>query len=1361
MKKFHQYKLIGFHLVLQICIMTFDQNNFSECSCKREYPIYKNGQCLSIYCTETEFKNNICSIENDIIKSQWLNYFIVFDEYNYRFTNKVINDDGDFILITSPWYNNGVRLFYALKKNGVFYFKNNDKQDFSTKTIVVKDGDSSISRYFSQAFLIRINNNNSNPNKQYLVSISSYLGYFELYDLEDENLLISKLPTHDFTEHFIGSFKDSLIELPNNEYLYTFIGQEKENENFFLLYSQKYSFLDTDINKENIKEKCSIKIFEKKNNWFTRMVSSFSLDTNEIVLFYYDNSRNYKIELFDKNLNSQNSKILGYANIIDDQIGLFYKCIYFADNIGIFAYYIDGQNSYPKILVENINSNNFINLFQFDLNNIIKDEEQFNTEPLLNDLIKINEKRFSLISCSKNKLILYVNLFDLYNSRKNIKIRLFKIDIYKLYNYKIFSDISPIMFNNYLALSMSVCNSLNCEDDFSDPYFTVLLFFSYINGSDYNINTTSYFENRENIENDNDDIIIPFPNISQIDNNIFGYQVIEKIKIISIPNEIILYYKGNNITKKEIKIGEEINSNIDLIISPKNDVLKNDSTYFFEYRHNISEPTYDIFNSFAYKIYDYPENPSVDQRDEFDEDIQIFDGKILKTKFKLCHENCKSCKSIGKSKSSTKCEECKDNFKFFIDESTKTKTCFPSDEDCPIEYPFINIINNLKCESICEDEDIINNKCILDNSSSEALQKAYNALTDIIDNKYNNEDIIINTDENITFQLSNTINEKEKLHKEEKKYYNLSIIDLGDCEDKLKTKNHIPKSNSLIILKFETYYENSEIKNVQYEIYNPINLEKITDLSVCEDSTIDIYFPTNLDNETLTIYKDLKNQGYDIFNPNDTFYTDVCTKYTSVNNTDLTLNDRKNIFYNNQSFCQENCKYNGINLGSMHAKCECPLPKTEINYESKKFTGFEIISSFYDVLKYSNFNILKCYKTIFSPIGIKNNYGFIIMIIFISSFIIFTVFFLITGLKIIREQMSDMAYKELKQANIVSPNKNNKININNLKKRLTCHTIKRKKNKINSHKNSKMNNNKIKNNLNVDLENLKSGEKRTTLKLNNSSKKYINLYSKDLLGFPLNLKMKEPIESSKKNENEVIYNDKNKEIIKDYSDFELNDLEYSEAIIYDKRSYLNYYIGLIKREHLIIFTFFYYSDFNLMSIKLCLFAFSVCLDITTNIIFFNDESMHKIYLDYGKYNFVSHIPQIIYSVIISESIDTFLKYLSLSEKDIYKVKKLKNIKEIVDGIKKLIRCLKIKFFFFFVICFIFMSFYWYFISIFCAIYENTQSILFKDSFSSFLMSMLYPFGFYLLPTSLRIISLRSESKNKKFLYKISNYIPLF
>ena len=158
MVKLHQYKFLCFHLVFQICLITFDPNKFSDCSCERENPIFKNGKCLLIYCTESEFKNNICSIENDIIKTQWLNNFIVFDEYNYKFTNKVINDEGDFILITSPMYS-GVRLFYILKKNGAFYFRNDDDQEISTKTLVVKDGNSISIRSYSQVFFINIKNN--------------------------------------------------------------------------------------------------------------------------------------------------------------------------------------------------------------------------------------------------------------------------------------------------------------------------------------------------------------------------------------------------------------------------------------------------------------------------------------------------------------------------------------------------------------------------------------------------------------------------------------------------------------------------------------------------------------------------------------------------------------------------------------------------------------------------------------------------------------------------------------------------------------------------------------------------------------------------------------------------------------------------------------------------------------------------------------------------------------------------------------------------------------------------------------------------------------------------------------------------
>ena len=207
-------------------------------------------------------------------------------------------------LKTSTKYS-GLRLFYVLKRNAVFYFKNDDKQEISTKTIEVKDGDSIITRYYSQVFLIKINNNSTNSNKQYLFSIS-YSGYFELYDLEDENLLISKLPTQDFTDYFIETIRDSIIELPNNEYLYTFIGY-KDGE--LKLYFQKYSFFDTDINQENLNEKWTRETIERHNIYPPAMISSFSLDENRIVVFYSDIGLNITIGIFNGDLYIIDEKI--------------------------------------------------------------------------------------------------------------------------------------------------------------------------------------------------------------------------------------------------------------------------------------------------------------------------------------------------------------------------------------------------------------------------------------------------------------------------------------------------------------------------------------------------------------------------------------------------------------------------------------------------------------------------------------------------------------------------------------------------------------------------------------------------------------------------------------------------------------------------------------------------------------------------------------------------------------------------------------------------------------------------------------------------------------------------------------------
>ena len=155
-------------------------------------------------------------------------------------------------------------------------------------------------------------------------------------------------------------------------------------------------------------------------------------------------------------------------------------------------------------------------------------------------------------------------------------------------------------------------------------------------------------------------------------------------------------------------------------------------------------------------------------------------------------------------------------------------------------------------------------------------------------------------------------------------------------------------------------------------------------------------------------------------------------------------------------------------------------------------------------------------------------------------------------------------------------------------------------------------------------------------------------------------------------------NQKEKEKLDDY---ELNNLEYDLALKLDKRNFLQIYWSLLKREHLVIFTFITREDHNIMFIKYSRFIFLLCTDMAMNVFFFADETMHKMFLDYGKYNFIQQIPQITYSTIISKLIEIFLCYLSLTDKHYYQIKDSKRIsKSSMIGIMK---CIQIKIGFFF------------------------------------------------------------------------------
>ena len=221
------------------------------------------------------------------------------------------------------------------------------------------------------------------------------------------------------------------------------------------------------------------------------------------------------------------------------------------------------------------------------------------------------------------------------------------------------------------------------------------------------------------------------------------------------------------------------------------------------------------------------------------------------------------------------------------------------------------------------------------------------------------------------------------------------------------------------------------------------------------------------------------------------------------------------------------------------------------------------------------------------------------------------------------------------------------------------------------------------------------------------------------------------------------------------NDYEMNNLEYKDALKIDKRNYFQYYFSLLKMNHLIIFTFYTKNDYNSKIIKYILFLFSFTLYFVINALFFNEKTMHRIYEDQGSFNFIYQIPQIIYSTIISSIISATIKYLSLSEKVILKLKIEKGSNE---NSSKLLKCLNIKFSIFFTLTFILLLLFWYYLSCFCSVYKNTQYHLVKDILISYGLSMIYPFIIALFPGLLRISSIKN--KNRICLYNISKLMQL-
>ena len=538
------------------------------------------------------------------------------------------------------------------------------------------------------------------------------------------------------------------------------------------------------------------------------------------------------------------------------------------------------------------------------------------------------------------------------------------------------------------------------------------------------------------------------------------------------------------------------------------------------------------------------------------------------------------------------------------------------------------------------------------------------------------------------------------IKEKDRKEANISYVNLGECENKLRVHYNIPPQEKIYI------GQNKCLEYVDYKVYNEKNEE--LDLSICKDINIKVSTPIDPSNPKIDILLAIQMQqnGIDIYNKDEEVFNDVCSSL-SLNGKDLSMEARqKDIYKDVSEFCNENCIPH-VNIESYEIECNCPTIKTENEKKDDDINSFleenEYISMVNNILSSTNIHLFKCFKKLKNS-KIKNilsNKGFIICGgIIISQFILCGIF-LFTQINTIFSQI-------FRNFNIASPIK--------------------KQNKITNNSNDHIveSTNVKQNTLNIYKDKLYKDEN------------YDGSSSKRIIEFENEKKLKK------------IKIDKNEKLEEKFTNDELNELNNFEDVLdLDKRSCFSYYISIFIEKQIFFSTILKKSLFYPFSFRLLILLFTIQCFLFLNALFFTQEYLNKRYkakkLDF-LYILKNEITKSIYASIIVLLIGKILNIITTITIDYLKISKNNDDTKFSIRLKNLIFEIKKKFYIIIVIMIIFGFIFWYFIFIFCDIFKNNQMSWILSTCISFIINIIIPFCLCFIITLLRFIALKIKSE---------------
>ena len=763
----------------------------------------------------------------------------------------------------------------------------------------------------------------------------------------------------------------------------------------------------------------------------------------------------------------------------------------------------------------------------------------------------------------------------------------------------------------------------------------------------------------------------------------------------------------------------------------------------------------------------------------------------ISEQFQPCSETCYTCYSHQEG-NDTNCFICREGYVSHPkDESTCVKQCdskksrwyLDANEykctdtlECPIGYPIYNEKLN-KCSSSCEDEtkpyqynlvscvDKCPNETYIDEGNKRCFNKPKQISTEDIDDLILAlpKQTILLTQNGTVYIYESSLEGVEKA-KELAMNNNLSYIDFEECISVLKNVWNIDEDQNLYVAQIEVNRTTQVTNRLDYAIYRE-NGQKL-DLSVCSNLNLKVnYYITDVSNISLETAKALEEKGIDIYNGKDDFFNSYCVNFTSEYNTDVILKDRREHYFKNVSYCEVNCSYLHINLDTHRVECACPVKgATETEEDEDKNENPPDFSS---EITSSNYEVIVCYNQVFNKEKLKVNIGNYIFLgmgaVIIGIFCQYAIYgkrnimkYIIAnnvnGEKLFVKKRSKKGAGPPKKRTMLGYQTNNFISKNNISNNkseieesvLVLNTknvvpsvvVKNQKTIFDLHKQEFIQNKSILNSISntkkndncyfsATLDNLNSLSNDNNIPTCASSKKTTTDF---LIGPNSRVKKKK--------------NKKEKETKCTSLDYE--EMTFETAILIDHRNFLETYKELILSKH-IFFCLIWNKGILLKQIKFSVFVINTATDFFFNAFFYSDEYIAQSFSQEGELEYLVTLPKSIVSFLATALFSYFLEYLT-SSKFLVMLVRSEFKEKFFSQCNSFINMLQCKIKVYISISIFIMCFFWYYVSAFCAVYQNSQISWITSTFLSFGLSIVTPFATTFAACLSRLLGLRYKSK---------------